>query len=246
MYDASTGSRMFQLDFDEIEYFGNQIFMITRNGKKGLVSSEGKSVLPVDYSAIVSTQKDYASLFKDKKFGLIDLENGGLIKPLFERNVKPFRDDLFIAYRDGYFGFIDGDSKPLGKFDFEEILEWNDSTALVKRNFQWMIYNWHTGKVELSKIRDYRMVLNTEEEKIMIIHQENSYGVVSNKDGMVIPSTFSDIVNIGSDEEPLYFTEKNIEEAGIYVVIYYSKQGKLLRRQVFEKEEYEKIYCEDR
>ena len=246
VYDASTGSRMFQLDFDEIEYFGNQIFMITRNGKKGLVSSEGKSVLPVDYSAIVSTQKDYASLFKDKKFGLIDLENGGLIKPLFERNVKPFRDDLFIAYRDGYFGFIDGDSKPLGKFDFEEILEWNDSTALVKRNFQWMIYNWHTGKVELSKIRDYRMVLNTEEEKIMIIHQENSYGVVSNKDGMVIPSTFSDIVNIGSDEEPLYFTEKNIEEAGIYVVIYYSKQGKLLRRQVFEKEEYERIYCEDR
>lgn len=246
VYDASTGSRLFQLDFDEIEYFGNQIFMITRDGKKGLISSEGKSVLPVDYSAIVITQKDYASLFKDKKFGLFDLENRMLIKPLFERNVKPFQDDLFIAYRDGYFGFIGSDSKPLGKFEFEEILEWNDSTALVKRNFQWMIYNWRSGKVSISKIRDYRIVLNTEEEKIMIVHQENSYGVISSKYGMVISSTFSDIVNIGSDEEPLYFTEKNIEEAGIYVVIYYDKQGKLLRRQVFEKEEYEEIYCEDR
>ncbi len=245
VYDASTGGRLFQLDFDEIEYFDNQIFMITRDGKRGLLSSDGKPVLPLEYSVIVITQKGYASLLKDKKFGLFDLQTKKLIKPLFERNVKPFRENFFIAYKDGYFGFIDNASKPQGKFEFEEILEWNDSTALVKKNFQWMIYDWKKGKISFSKIKDYRMVLNTEDEKIMIIHQENAYGVISNKFGTIIPSTFSDIVNIGSDEELLYFTEKNIEEASIYVVIYYNKKGKLLRRQVFEKEEYEQIYCED-
>jgi hypothetical protein len=42
---------------------------------------------------------------------------------------------------------------------------------------------------------------------------------------------------------PLYFTEKQVEEAGIYVVIYYDKDGRQLRKQVFETDEYEKIYC---
>lgn len=246
VYDASSGTRKFQLDFEEIEYFGNSTFRITRNGKCGLVNSDGKSILPIEYSVIVVTQKNYLSLFKDKKFGIFDLKNRKLIKPLFERNVKPFRDNLLIAYKDGFFGFIDSDSKPLGEFEFEEILEWNDSTALVKKNFQWMIYNWRSGKININKIRDYRMVLNSLDEKVMIIHQENAYGIISNKRGIVIPATFSDIINIGSDEEPLYFTEKNVEEAGIYVVIYYNKIGKLLRRQVFEKAEYDEIYCEDR
>ena len=246
VYDVASGTRIFQLEFDEIEYFGNSIFMITRDGKRGLVNNEGKSILPIEYSVIVVTQKNYVSLFKDKKFGLYDILQKKLIKPIFERNVIPFHDNIFVAYKDGRIGFIDIDSKPIGKFEFDEILEWNDSSALVKKNFQWMIYNWKSDVVSVNKIKDYRTVINSPEEKILIMHQENGYGVISNRHGIVIPPTFSDIINIGSDEEPFYFTEKNVEEAGIYVVIYYNKKGKLLRRQVFEKAEYDEIYCEDR
>ena len=246
VYDAVTGIRLFQLDFDEIEYFGDQIFMITYKGKKGLVQSDGKPVLPIEYSQIVITQNNYASLFKDKKFGLYDLKNRKLIKPLFESNVKPFRENIYITSKEGRFGFINAEAKSMGKFEFDEILEWNDSTALVKRNFQWMIYNWNTGKISVDMIKDYRMVLNLAEEKIMIAHQGTAYGVISNRRGIVVPCTFSDIINLGSNEDPLYFTEKNVEEAEIYVVIYYNKLGDLLRRQVFEKDEYEEIYCEDR
>ena len=165
---------------------------------------------------------------------------------MFESNVKPFHKNIYITSREGRFGFIDSEAKPIGKFEFDDILECNDSTALVKRNFQWMIYNWHTGKISVDMIRDYRMVLNQAEEKIMIAHQGTAYGVISNKRGIVVPCTFSDIINIGSNDDPLYFTEKNVEEAEIYVVIYYNKLGELLRRQVFEKDEYEEIYCEDR
>jgi hypothetical protein len=50
---------------------------------------------------------------------------------------------------------------------------------------------------------------------------------------------------VGSDEKPLYFTEKRVEEADIYVVIYYDQAGKFLRKQVYESEEYDRIVCED-
>lgn len=246
VYDLMSGLKLFQIDFDEIEFLGHQIFLITRDGKKGLAGSDGKIILPVEYAIILTTRHDYASLFKDRKFGLYDLKGRKLIKAAFERNVIPFQNDLFVAYKDGNYGFIHADGKPVGKFEFEEIREWSDSVALVKKNFVWQVYDVYSGEVLLDKIKDYRPVLSSDRERIFIFHRENAYGVVSTERGVIIPATFSDIINLGSEDEPLYFTEKNVEEAGIFVVIYYDQSGKLIRRQVFEKEEYEKIYCEDR
>ena len=54
---------------------------------------------------------------------------------------------------------------------------------------------------------------------------------------------FSDIVNVGSADDPLYFTEKHVEEASLFVVIYYSAGGKFIRKEVYEHDDYERIYC---
>ena len=70
--------------------------------------------------------------------------------------------------------------------------------------------------------------------------------MLSNKRGTVIPISFSDLVNLGPADEPIYFTEKHVTEASIFVVIYYDGNGKLIRREVYDdSEEYEKIYCSD-
>ena len=82
-------------------------------------------------------------------------------------------------------------------------------------------------------------------EKIAVYRQDNYYGVMSNQRGVIIEPTYTDILNLGTADEPLYFTEKFVEEAAIYVVIYYSDEGKQVRRQVFEEEEYGRIKCID-
>ena len=114
---------------------------------------------------------------------------------------------------------------------------------MVKQNFQWIIYNIIEKKIIADKIRDFTWLRNSDEEKLIIYHQENSYGVISNTRGIVLPATYSDIVNLGSDTVPFYFTEKHVEEASIYVVIYYDESGKLIKRQVFEIDDYERIFC---
>jgi hypothetical protein len=43
----------------------------------------------------------------------------------------------------------------------------------------------------------------------------------------------------------MYFTEKHVEEASIFVVIYYNSEGKLLRKEIYDQDDYEKIYCAD-
>jgi hypothetical protein len=90
------------------------------------------------------------------------------------------------------------------------------------------------------------MIRDSPDEKLAIVQQDAAYGVLSNKRGTVIPLSFSDLVNLGSSEEPLYFTEKHVSEAAVFVVIYYDKNGKFLRSEVYEEsEDYEKIYCPD-
>jgi hypothetical protein len=79
----------------------------------------------------------------------------------------------------------------------------------------------------------------------MIVKKDNLMGVMSTRRGIVIPLNFSDIINVGSPETPMYFTEKHVHEASLFVVIYYDDQGRFLRKEVYEQDDYDKIYCQD-
>ena len=131
----------------------------------------------------------------------------------------------------------------MSKFEFTEIQFWNDTTALVKKNAQWMLYEIKNNKVLLDEIKDFTYIRNSPTEKLAIIHQHANYGVIHNKKGTIIPISYSDVVNVGSDEKPLYFTEKQVEEASIFVVLYYNDEGELLRTAVYDQEDYDKLYC---
>ncbi len=245
VFNAQSGLRLFAADFDEIQYLGNERFLVGKGNKKGLLSESGKVILLIEYEAIVSLGNGILSLLKDKKFGLYNIKTGKLLKPEYDRNLTPVSAQWQSAFKEGAYGLIGWDAKPKGEFDFDEIKPWNDSSILVKKDFQWMIYNIPLERVVRNKIMDYAFVSDTPAEKVAIVHQDLHYGVISNRRGEIIPPNFSDIINVGSDEEPLYFAEKNVEEAGIYVVIYYDKNGKFLRKQVYEESEYERIYCND-
>ena len=243
VYEASHGKKLFSYDFDDIEVI-QKLFVYTKKGKKGILRRDGKVLLPPDYEAIIPSLRGYLSLLKEKKFGLYDARNNTLIKPQYERNVLPYSNNYFVAYKGGY-GIIMQNEEPVTGFDFEEIKYWNDSAAWVKKNFNWSILSIKDNNIRLSKIRSFRNIKDHDDETIVRVQQDNYFGIVSNKKGVIITPTFTEVLNIGSDDKPFYFTEKRVEEAGIYVVIYYNSQGKLVRKQVFEEDEYEKIYCDN-
>jgi hypothetical protein len=239
-----TGLKLFTTDFDAIESLTSDLFQITRKNRKYLMGKDGKLISPIDFDLIVKTNPHQLALLRQKKFGLYDLRNRKLLKPEFERNVETLGNDRFVVFRQGHMGIIDSQMKPLSEFEFEEIQPWNDSVVWVRKNLQWMLYEIGTRKVVMDKIKSYRLFRDDQEEKIAIIQKDAFYGVISSTRGTIIPTTFTDIINLGSEEEPFYFTEKNVEEAGIYVVIYYDRHGKLVRKQVFEEEDYDLIYCD--
>jgi hypothetical protein len=99
--------------------------------------------------------------------------------------------------------------------------------------------------VLIDNIKDYKLEQNTLQKKLAIIYQGLNHGVIDSQNGIIIPLSFNYIINVGSTEKPLYFTEKNIPEASIFVVIYYNAQGKMLRKEIYDQADYDRIYCDD-
>jgi hypothetical protein len=184
-------------------------------------------------------------MLKSTHFGLYDCIHRKRIPAVYEKNLVRYNEHTITAYKNGMLGFIDWNNKALSNFEFNEIEFWNDTTALVKKNSEWMLYEIRTKRVVLDNIKDYKYVQNTSSQKVAIVYRGIDHGVIHNKNGTILPISFSYIINVGSPEKPLYFTEKHITEADIFIVIYYNDQGKLLRKEVYDQEDYEKIYCDD-
>lgn len=238
--------KLFTIQAEKIEHSNGNYFTLTQKKKTGLISINGKIILNPEYDALGAIVNNRVATLKERKFGLVDLTRKIEIKPVYDKNITAYNPHNLVVFKDNMCALIDWNNKLITPFEFEEIVYWSDSSALVKKHFQWMIYNFIDKKIVVDNIKAYKWVRNTPEEKLMIIQQENTYGVLSNIRGMVIPATFSDIVNVGSASNPLYFTEKHVEEASIFVVIYYDKNGAQLRKYVYEGSDYEKIYCSGR
>ena len=240
------GLKLFSSAFDALEYAGHGIFVFTRKEKKGLLDMQGSVLLPAEYDAIGSARDGVVSLLKNKKFGAWHTDHKRLIKPQYDRNVLPYSDLVISTSRNGLYGFLGWDNKPISDFLFDEVTFWHDSVALVRRGEFWEFYNIFSRKSVDTKLRRINMIRNTKDEKVAIVQKESSYGVVSNRRKTIIPITFSDIVNLGSSEQPFYFTEKHIREASLFIVIYYDDHGNMLRKEIYDDaSEYDKIYCSD-
>lgn len=240
---SSAGERLFMVQYDRIDFAGENFFAVIRKDKRGLINLQGRQVVPTEYDALGKIDRGTVPVLKDRKFGILDVVNRKEIKPQYEKNIVRYNDQYLIAFKGGYAGLIDWNNKSITPFEYEEILYWNDSCALVRKDYQWMVYNFIEKKTVADQIRKFTWLRETPGDKLAIVQQEHSYGVLSSRKGFVLQPTFSDIINLGSPSKPLYFTEKHVEEASIYVVIYYDENGQLLRRQVFENDDYERIYC---
>jgi hypothetical protein len=246
VYEAISGIKLFSLEMDQIEPVRNGLFIITRGTKKGIVGTDGKSLLPVEYDAIVPAEDGPVfSLLKDKKFGWYDVAKKTLTKPSYERNIRAYNAAFRLAYREKGYAFLDGAGKATGNYEWEDVAYWTDSVAWVKKSNGWSLYEIRSGKVLLQRIHGYTPVSDTPTERIYVVQQDNVYGVISSRRGVIVPIQYSDIINLGSKETPMYFTERHIAEAGISVVIYYDHQGKIVRKQAMEAEEFEKVYCDN-
>jgi hypothetical protein len=240
------GHTLFSGAFDGLEYAGEGVFVITKKDKKGLVDANGEILLSPEFDAIGSVKDNVVSLLKNKRFGAYHIRDKKLVKTLYDQNIQRYSDHVIFTFKNGYYGFMSWDNRPVSAFVFDEIRVWGDTLALVRKGSLWSLYDIYARRDAESNLRSVSMIKNAKEEKIAIVQKDNNFGVISNRRQVIIPVTFSDVINLGSVDEPLYFTEKHIREAALFIVIYYDRFGDMLRKEIYDSAaDYDKIYCSD-
>lgn len=224
-----------------------EFIVFQERGKKGLIDVQsGDVVVQPAYEAIGNYTITGVSLLKDKKFGYYITKYKLTVPAAYDKNVIPYTDSVFHVEKNGKHFLLDRDLNTLNDKGYDDIRFWNDTLAFVRIQEMWRLYDLAARhEVEIvSPFRSYSEQEIPSGERIAVIRTEEGYGVLSNRSGVVVPAAYNDVVVLPHATGAIYFVEKHIREAEFYVAVYYDHQGKIIRKQAFEPDEYFKIYCE--
>ena len=222
---------------------GNEYIVVKKGRKQGLLGLDGKTLLPTKYEAIGNYTNGNVSLLFNRKFGLYRMPGKIAINTRYDRNIIAYNEQLLVAHKNGGFGLIKNDGRAISEFDYKEIHYWNDTTALFKEGENWLFYNLVEKEPALENLSSVFFLKNTQEESLAVVATPEGKGVFSSVHGEIIPPTFNDIINLGTAAIPIYFAEKHVSEADYYVVVYFDATGNIIKKQAYDAEDYEYIYC---
>jgi hypothetical protein len=244
VYDT-VGSLVLEGVFNQVLALGNEYFLIETGGRRGLADTKGNIIMKPFYEAIGNYNQGYVSLLRSRKFGIFNHQKKILIAPQYDAMLRPFNDTLLMANLNDKWGLIDAANKRVLEFDYKEILPWNNTQVLVKNHDNlYSIIDLKSRHIVYSGIERYHLIRDDQEEKIAVILKRSQHGVYSSKRGEVIAPGFTDIINLGTTDTPIYFAQRTIREAEFIVAVYYSADGSILKRLAMTEDEFDKIYCE--
>ena len=125
----------------------------------------------------------------------------------------------------------------------DQIRLWNDTSWLIHSGNQWFIRSKYSGRVFYPGMVSVNKIHESQKDEFYLVENKNGFGILSSHSGSFINISFTDILDIGTENCPVYFAEKYIPEAELYIIIYYSNSGEVIRKQVFTSGEYSNIYC---
>lgn len=117
--------------YDEItNIYGNEIYVVKKDGKQIAVKKDGTEVLTSGYDEITKILKssDGAIIKKQNKYGVIKLDGTTLIDPIYE-DLKETKTGIYIAKQNGKYGIINQNKE--NKIDFKYVsLVYNEKADL--------------------------------------------------------------------------------------------------------------------
>ncbi|MEQ8469557.1 MAG: WG repeat-containing protein [Marinoscillum sp.] len=238
----SRNEEIFTVTCEEITLLTDSLFRVKCGGKVGLMSARTKKeVLPSKYEAL-DLQDDLAFLLRNGKIGCFDLQNGALIPAEYSARIKKV-GKYYQVSKEGLYGLVDEHNKQLFPAEYDEIKEWNDTSIWVRTNAHWQLISLQ-GDVFLGKIQTLNMWMKLGDEQLAMVLGEGGTGLYSNKRGEILAAQYNEIINVGSENEPVFFAEQHLKTAAFFVVTYFNLGGEAIKSQAFRPEEYDQIYCD--
>jgi len=119
-----SNSMVLQALYDDVsKIHGNDIYLVTKEGKKQLVKKDGTLILDTgfdDVKSVLKTEDNGIIYQKDNKYGVMKLTGEVLIENIYE-DLKEAKNGIFIAKKDGKTGIIDLEKNQKVEFKYNTI-----------------------------------------------------------------------------------------------------------------------------
>ncbi|XOV92788.1 MAG: WG repeat-containing protein [Bacteroidota bacterium] len=239
---SSEGLILFEGDYDQIDYLTDSLFTFSQKGKYGIIDAHGKTVISAKYETI-NKDGDLILLLEKGKIGCYNPLTGALIPPEYDSRISVL-GNYFVIVKDNKQGMVNRKNEEVIPFEYEEFMTWNDTVFLAKGDSNiWSLITFDNELV-MTGLMDLEMIGERGRDKFLKVLKEQTFGIISSKEGEIMQPVYNDIVNVGTYMEPVFFAEQHLEPAAFFVVTYFDRVGETLRSQAYRPDEYSKIYCD--
>jgi hypothetical protein len=230
--------------FNDISLVADSIFVLENRGKRALFHAKHGEILPFRYDGIGNFDGRDLSVLRNGKFGVYRPGAEIMIEPEFEKILQSYGESYFVAVKKDRKGLIGLNGDVHIPFEYQDIFYWSDSLALVHHDGTYAFHEIGGNYREEPILTSVGFLPSRPEEKLLRGFREGHFGIYSSTRGEILPHEFDDIINIGTHENPVYFTETYVEQADLHVVVYYDAAGNILKREALDPEVFNSILCE--
>ena len=236
------GKKIVSGKFQRTTFLNDSLIRVKIRDKQGLMNVTGDWILNPVFDNIYEKDGLVLTLI-DGKIGCYDPNIDQLITTGYEARLERIKD-YYLAKLDGKIGIIDQTKNEIISFDYDEIAYWNDTSYLVRKEGQFLIINEAEEPV-YDPIDRIECLVENDKHSIYKVVKNGKYGLISNQHSELLTSEFTDIMNIGSESEPLFFADQHLDKAGFHVVSYIDERGNLILSKAYTKKEFEGILCDE-
>ena len=258
----SSGKAILEAVLDDAQVYPGGILAVERRGRWGLIDSTGQTLLPPRYDAIGHYEEPgMVNLLEDEQFGWYDISSQATIAPQYESILTRYApaspdsaaQSYLVAQQAGRYGIINTRNEVVAPLVFQQVLYWNDTSVLAQADGRWLLYRLADSipptlsePILYDSIADFTVLLEEESEQLLRIYQNQAYGVMSNRRGLVVPPIYDGITFWHNEVgQQTYLAENYDPRSRLYTVFYLNARGKVLRRQIMTIGEYDQLYCSD-
>lgn len=211
--------------YNKLIHNGHSIWERSEEGKYGLVSYAGESLLDIQYDTISGLLEDQVYIFqKEGKSGILDPQGKVLVD--LENNFQelhPMSDEFLGVKINNKFGFVDNIGRLRIANRYDSITHFEDNMAAVKLLGRW----GYIDKSEHLIVQPHFDLAQPFQGKLAVVKKENLFGMVNRKGQTVIPLEYSRIVPIQHDRF-LVYQDREVRGQLVSQVGLVSDTGKML------------------
>jgi hypothetical protein len=243
---SSAGQQILPYLWTQVNLTEPHFFILEADRKFGLADTSGKILLKPAYTGISSVNADYVCVAKGKQISILNPYNQKVLFGKLSSTARSFGPsrNLFVVRFQDKAGIIDQNGKQLVPFQYEDVMYWNPTKCLVKKNGFWYFFVLNSGKELVKAIKKVHLLLEREGELIYEVESDGKSGLESTLRGEIASTSDDQIILFEHPTGVCFFLGSRVQNSSVYNLKYIDLNGDLIKTTLLTEDEYEGILCD--